>query len=116
MKSNGRKQKNDESSAPSESMEVRCNTFSLMELKTHTGVNSIINFLQFQKGRVQRNEITGATLGNFVKSIKLFCEKSDITIPWKKITRGLPKMRRHADDRAPTIEEIQKYVIILTGG
>ena len=33
---------------------------------------------------------------------------SDITIPWKKITRGLPKMRRHADDRAPTIEEIQK--------
>src|SRR4029078_3715414 len=97
-------------------MEVRCNTFSLMELKTHTGVNSIINFLQFQKGRVQRNEITGATLGNFVKSIKLFCEKSDITIPWKKITRGLPKMRRHADDRAPTIEEIQKYVIILTGG
>ena len=33
---------------------------------------------------------------------------SDITIPWKKITRGLPKMWRHADDRAPMIEEIQK--------
>jgi hypothetical protein len=33
---------------------------------------------------------------------------SDIPITWKKITRGLPKMRRHADDRAPTIEEIQK--------
>lgn len=94
---------------PSESMEVRCNTFSLNGVKDpQLAFNSIINFLQFQKGRVQRNEITGATLGNFVKSIKLFCEMSDITIPWKKITRGLPKMRRHADDRAPTIEEIQK--------
>ena len=26
----------------------------------------------------------------------------------EKITRGLPKIRRHADDRAPTIEEIQQ--------
>lgn len=32
---------------------------------------------------------------------------SDIPIEWKKITRGLPKIRRHADDRAPTLEEIQ---------
>ncbi|HET7149234.1 MAG TPA: hypothetical protein VFI73_12125 [Candidatus Nitrosopolaris sp.] len=33
---------------------------------------------------------------------------SDIPIAWKKISRGLPKIRRYADDRAPTIEEIQK--------
>jgi hypothetical protein len=33
---------------------------------------------------------------------------SDIHIQWKKITRGRPKIRRHADDRAPTIEEIQQ--------
>jgi integrase len=33
---------------------------------------------------------------------------SDIPIQWKKITRGLPKIRRHANDRAPTIEEIQQ--------
>ncbi len=28
----------------------------------------------------------------------------------KKITRGLPKVRRYADDRDPTIEEIQKII------
>ena len=50
------------------------------------------------------------TLRNFVKSIKLFCEVSDISIPWKKITRGLPRARQAANDRAPTIEEIQKIV------
>jgi site-specific recombinase XerC len=64
--------------------------------------------LQFQKGRVQKEEITGTTLRNFIKAIKLFCEMADISIQWKKITRGLPKMRRHIDDRAPSIEEIQQ--------
>jgi hypothetical protein len=35
---------------------------------------------------------------------------SDIEIPWKKITRGLPRPREAANDRAPTIEEIQILV------
>ena len=47
---------------------------------------------------------------NYVKSIKLFCEMADIPISWKKITRGLPKGKKYADDRIPTIEEIQKLV------
>ena len=33
---------------------------------------------------------------------------ADIPISWKKISRGIPKVRKFADDRAPTIEEIQK--------
>ncbi len=32
----------------------------------------------------------------------------DIPITWKKVTRGLPKVRRYADDRVLTQEEIQK--------
>jgi hypothetical protein len=35
---------------------------------------------------------------------------NDILIPWKKITRGLPKGRKYADDRAPTIDEINKII------
>jgi integrase len=69
-----------------------------------------LRFLQIQKQRVDRKEITGATMRNYVKTIKLFCEMNDILISWKKITRGLPKGRRYADDRAPTIEEIQKII------
>jgi integrase len=34
----------------------------------------------------------------------------DITIPWNKITRGIPKGRKYANDRAPTIEEIRKML------
>jgi len=70
--------------------------------------SSIVKFVQFQRDRVNRKEITGATVRNYIKSIKLFCEMADISIQWKKITRGLPSGRRYADDRIPTIEEIRK--------
>lgn len=43
-----------------------------------------------------------------MKAIKLFCDMTDVPIAWKKVTRGLPKRRRFADDRAPTLEEIQR--------
>jgi hypothetical protein len=33
---------------------------------------------------------------------------AEITIPWDKITRGIPKGRRYADDRAPKLDEIKK--------
>jgi len=35
---------------------------------------------------------------------------ADIPIPWKKITRGLPRGKKYADDRIPTLEEIRKLV------
>lgn len=35
---------------------------------------------------------------------------SDIPVSWKKITRGLPKVRSIANDRAPTLEEIHKMI------
>ena len=73
-------------------------------------LNNILRFLQIQKQRVDRKEITGSTMRNYVKAIKLFCDMNDILIPWKKITRGLPKGRKYADDRAPTIDEINKII------
>ena len=94
---------------PNANIECRCNHFAAIAIKDHDWTfGKIIGFLQFQKERVGREEITAATLYNFVKALKLFCEMSDIPISWKKITRGLPKVRRFADDRAPTIEEIRK--------
>jgi len=72
--------------------------------------NSILSFIQLLKERVDRKEITAGTIRNYVKSIKLFCQMADIAIPWKKITRGLPRGRRYANDRIPTLEEIRKLV------
>jgi integrase len=35
---------------------------------------------------------------------------NDIDIKLKNLTIGLPKERKYAEDRAPTIEEIQKLI------
>jgi hypothetical protein len=43
-------------------------------------LNNILKFVQFQKDRVDKKEISGATVRNYVKSIKLFCEMADIYI------------------------------------
>jgi hypothetical protein len=72
--------------------------------------SSILRFIQFQNSRIVRKEITGATVRNYVKSIKLFCDMADLPVAWKKITRGLPRGRRYADDRIPTIEELKKLL------
>ena len=72
--------------------------------------NNIIRFIQFQNSRVIQKEISGATVRNYVKSIKLFCDMADLPVAWKKITRGLPRGRRYADDRIPTIEELTKLL------
>ena len=71
--------------------------------------NSLIKFMQFHIERVNRKEITGSTVRNYLKSIKTFCEMADIPMAWKKITRGLPRGKNYADDRI-TIEEIQKLL------
>ena len=71
---------------------------------------SILQFMQRQRERVESKEISAGTVQNYAKAIKLFCEMNDITISWKKITKGLPRARRFAEDRAPTIDEIKDVV------
>jgi integrase len=91
--------------------EDRCNTFAYKGRNNSSwAFNNIIRFLYCQKERVERKEITAGTLHNYIKTLKMFCEVTDIVIAWKKITRGLPKGRMYADDRAPTLEEIHKII------
>ncbi len=44
------------------------------------------------------------------KPIRLFCEENDINLNWKKLARRVPKGRRAASDRAPSVEEIKKIL------
>lgn len=63
-----------------------------------------------QKARCDRKEITAGTLKNYYKPLRVFCETNDIPISWAKITRGFPRSRKFAQDRAPTPEEIRKLL------
>ena len=35
---------------------------------------------------------------------------NDLLVPWKKLTRGLPKARNYADDRVPRLDKLQKIM------
>jgi integrase len=70
----------------------------------------LISFISIQKRRVENQEITGATVSNFLKAVRLILEMSDVYLNWKKIRRILPSSRRYALDRIPTIEEIRETV------
>jgi hypothetical protein len=71
--------------------------------------DSIMTFLDFHKQRVRRKELAAGTLKNYYRAAKLFCEMNDLTtINWKKISKGLPRVKNSSNDRAPTLEEIRK--------
>ena len=53
---------------PDKDMEERCNSFANAMLNDSSwGLNKIIMFLQYQKERTEKGDITSATLINFVK-------------------------------------------------
>ncbi len=69
--------------------------------------NTVLKFMQMLLERFNKKEITGSTVRNYLKSLKLYLDIADIQITWKKISRGLPRARNYSDDRIPTIEEIR---------
>jgi integrase len=92
-------------------MQEKCSIFAKKAIDQPSwALSSVIKYVEMNKDRIERKEISAGTLLNNVKVIKLFSEMNDIPLPWKKITRGLPKSRRYADDRAPTLEELQKIM------
>src|SRR5215218_9896280 len=69
-----------------------------------------MSFIEFQKERAKRGEISESTITNYYKATKLFCVMNDLILNWKKISRELPSGKRAANDRAPTLEELQRLV------
>lgn len=70
----------------------------------------VLDFIRFQKERVERGEIVGGTVENLYKPVKLLLQENDIVLNWKKIARRIPSSRSFSQDRLPTVEEIKAII------
>ena len=70
----------------------------------------LVSFISMENSRAEKGEITTATVGNSLKAVRLLLEMNDVSLNWKKIRRVLPRARRYALDRIPTIREIQEII------
>jgi integrase len=71
----------------------------------------LMQFICYQNERVRRGELSPSTIPNYYRATKLFCEMNDVmNLSWKKIARGLSRVRKAANDRAPTLEEIRRLI------
>ena len=93
---------------------LRQNNFNVDQFVTQSKNDSswaqkiILDYMLGQKERVQKGEISPATLPNIRKPIRLLLEMNDVLgINWRKISRLMPKARKYALDRAPTLDEIR---------
>lgn len=51
---------------------------------------NLMEFIEFEKERAKKGEISECTIPNYYRATKLFCEMNDIILNWRKIARGLP--------------------------
>lgn len=70
----------------------------------------VVSFILEDKKRLEANEISPSTIYNNLKAIRLLLDMNDVALNWKKIRRILPRQRRYALDRIPTIDELRKIV------
>jgi hypothetical protein len=80
---------------PGKTLEQRAMNFAKKGKKdTNWALSNVLKFVYFQRERIDKKEISGATVINYTKSLKLFCDMADMPIQWKKITRGLPRGKK----------------------
>lgn len=75
--------------------------------------DTILSFLDYQKERVYKGELSANTLQTFYAPIRAFCTVYQRDLPfidWKGVSKTLPESQAYSNDRAPTREEIQKVI------
>jgi integrase len=85
---------------------------SIYEEEDHELERQLILFANHQKKRIETEGLSPSTIPNYFKAVKLFCQSSHLSnkVEWKLVSKALPRGLNAAEDRAPTLAEIQKLL------
>jgi integrase len=75
--------------------------------------DTIMDYIQFLRGRHQKGELSSASPGAYYYPIEAFCKPYKRELPvidWEMLKGALPPAKSHANDRAPTTDEICIWV------
>jgi hypothetical protein len=82
----------------------------LSKANAELATDIIATYIKEGKKLVESGSLTGGTLANQIKPIKVLLDANRIPIHWKSLYRMLPKKEAPADDRAYTRQELQKML------
>ena len=97
-----------------------CDTVQMTTEEIVSKYGKVKEFIKFQRlieiyvlllqSKVRNGEITAGTCNVSLPPVKLFCEKNDIILNWRKINKLLPHGNDSAADEAYTREQIRKML------
>jgi hypothetical protein len=72
--------------------------------------NIIAAYIKEDKKRVESKDLSPQTLPNHIKPIRVLLDSNDIPINWKRLSKLYPRITRGSNDRAYTLEELQRML------
>jgi hypothetical protein len=69
----------------------------------------LINFIM-ALGQRKEKKIEAATIKNYYKVVKAFCLLHRINLEWPRIKRYIGKVKKIANDRAPSLDEMKTWM------
>jgi integrase len=71
----------------------------------------VLEYMLRMKQKVLDRKMAAGSIGNIRKPVRLLLDMNDVTgINWKRISRLMPRERKFALDRAPTLDEIRRML------
>lgn len=94
-------------------LDEQCKEFLLKIKQNPKWANrQLMEFILFQKSRIEKGEIVASTIRNYTKAAKLFIDMNTEAplVNWKRITKSLPAQKSVSNARAPSLNELRKLM------
>lgn len=90
---------------------VKMSDSEFSKLAPKKAEDTVSKYISYLKDRVSKEEIAPATVRPCISPIQLFAVMNRMRLDWKYVLKQVPPSRKYGDDRAPTLEEIRRFLL-----